>query len=456
LQRTIGNAAFAALVAQGPPRQVQRALSLQRDKVDDAVNLLSYGAVDWAVTDSESIQAFNLLKSAPGTWKAVCDRLGEKYCDRLLDNMPKHQQFGTAWTQFVLNCPAASISKYLDGLDRGKSLLPAQKTLLYSVFKGLPDGQLALLKKIFEVRWDVTVGKDTTETTGVEWDAPGLRRSMEVFTKLPPAHVEGNPDFTKYLRYDEGGGMGGGYYSASDEAASLNYTSGQATMDETNVSEAGDALQGVNRFNKVVRHEVGHAVDESMGWSDGAEPKNASRGAWKQYGSDADTAFEEMIAASGGAISTLTSDQKDDVVTAMEWCAANKKGSDLIARIKKKYAWYSALKSAKRAQIKADPVVSAFAASLVGQTPWYSASNGGVALGGRVFQESYKNDWSSYEQASRARKVSQYQFRAPGEWFAEAYAAYYEPDARGRGAALNAADPDSKKYFDESVHKFKH
>ena len=43
---------------------------------------------------------------------------------------------------------------------------------------------------------------------------------------------------------------------------------------------------------------------------------------------------------------------------------------------------------------------------------------------GRVYHEAYGGRWVSYEFAARARGVSGYQFRAPGEWFAELYAAY--------------------------------
>ena len=45
--------------------------------------------------------------------------------------------------------------------------------------------------------------------------------------------------------------------------------------------------------------------------------------------------------------------------------------------------------------------------------------------GNKVYQESYKNNFVSYLHATRAQKVSNYQFRAPAEWFAELYAMYY-------------------------------
>jgi hypothetical protein len=47
------------------------------------------------------------------------------------------------------------------------------------------------------------------------------------------------------------------------------------------------------------------------------------------------------------------------------------------------------------------------------------------ALGDRVFHEAYPNWWVSYNLDARKQGISGYQFRAPGEWFAELYAAYY-------------------------------
>jgi hypothetical protein len=47
------------------------------------------------------------------------------------------------------------------------------------------------------------------------------------------------------------------------------------------------------------------------------------------------------------------------------------------------------------------------------------------AIGDRVYQQAYKDDWYSYDKKARAKGVSAYQFRAPAEWFAELYAAYY-------------------------------
>lgn len=50
---------------------------------------------------------------------------------------------------------------------------------------------------------------------------------------------------------------------------------------------------------------------------------------------------------------------------------------------------------------------------------------GSAAVNNRVIQETYKGKWRSYSLAARDDAVTSYQFRAPAEWFAEIYAAYY-------------------------------
>ena len=47
------------------------------------------------------------------------------------------------------------------------------------------------------------------------------------------------------------------------------------------------------------------------------------------------------------------------------------------------------------------------------------------AIAGRVYHEAYEGSWVGYNYAARSKGITGYQFRAPAEWFAELYAAYY-------------------------------
>jgi Trp operon repressor len=54
-----------------------------------------------------------------------------------------------------------------------------------------------------------------------------------------------------------------------------------------------------------------------------------------------------------------------------------------------------------------------------------ASAAGKWAIDSRVYQQAYSTSWVSYAVGVRPRGISQYQFRAPGEWFAELYAMYY-------------------------------
>jgi hypothetical protein len=48
-----------------------------------------------------------------------------------------------------------------------------------------------------------------------------------------------------------------------------------------------------------------------------------------------------------------------------------------------------------------------------------------LAIDGRVYQESYTGSFCSYDVSAQDNRVTNYQLRAEGEWFADAYSAYY-------------------------------
>ena len=86
--------------------------------------------------------------------------------------------------------------------------------------------------------------------------------------------------------------------------------------------------------------------------------------------------------------------------------------------------------------------------------PWYRhLPSGGTPVGAKIYQRSYSAQCTSYDVAARAKKVSQYQYRAPGEWFAEAYPAYYQPNTDGTcdHHYLGTIDAAAKGWFDTNV-----
>ena len=47
-----------------------------------------------------------------------------------------------------------------------------------------------------------------------------------------------------------------------------------------------------------------------------------------------------------------------------------------------------------------------------------------ITIGARIYHEAYARHWVSYLAAARSKGLTGYQFRAPGEWFAELYAGW--------------------------------
>jgi hypothetical protein len=47
-----------------------------------------------------------------------------------------------------------------------------------------------------------------------------------------------------------------------------------------------------------------------------------------------------------------------------------------------------------------------------------------IKVGKLIYHEAYPRRWVSYLAAARSKGLTGYQFRAPGEWFAELYAGW--------------------------------
>jgi hypothetical protein len=160
-------------------------------------------------------------------------------------------------------------------------------------------------------------------------------------------------------------------------------------------------------FGWATLHEIGHAVDDAKGFM----TKNGGKsefGGWIEYGADVTKVakaangkfkfdlpyIEEKLIGNNPPLPPLPTDERNltnenwlNLQTEVDdWCAGVRVGKDL---------WWDGANSAK------------------------------LSIGGRVYQEAYDNQWVSYELSARNRGIHGYQFRAPGEWFAELYAAYH-------------------------------
>lgn len=482
---------------------------IQRDVVSEVESLLSYGAFDWAITDSEATEA--LAKLASLETAALADalsRMGGEYKTRMLDNLPASARQTSAFTKVLVALGPSAVQPYVesllsygifdwaitdddaarvfqvlmvlpaegratlwsglstefrgrlaDNLQRSAAVGPAEQAGLKALFDGTPDAEVTTLCALMKVRFRITFqATGDSDETPMEWEAGGLRRMWDVLAALPPAHVEGNSALAFVERYEHGAGdSAGGYYSTGRDNAAMSYDpatlgnqnqAAQQNVTRDDGTQVDDPLYGVNRFDKVARHEVGHAVDRAGGHSDSYCVGNAGGGNWRSETTSAVAAT--IVAASGGVISTWgDAAQKTAIVAVLQAVIDERKPAEIDARIDA----LADLDATEKASVKGDTAITVLKScfAMTGHNPWYKfPSTGGTPLGGRIFQEAYSGDWWSYDPAARSRKVSTYQYRAPGEWFAEAYAAYYEPSAN-KGDLLGRVDPGTKAWFDANV-----
>jgi hypothetical protein len=483
-------------------------ITVQRDVVSDVEDRMSYSATDWAVTDEEATESLNDLATLPApALAAALGRLSQTAKTRLLDNLPASARATSAFTKVLVAMGPEAVQPYVDSLlsygvfdwaitDSDAegvfrilvALQPAQQATLAqrigatsrarlagnlarsatigetehsairALFDATPDTEVSTLKEWMHLRFRIEFGTQTSGSeTAQEWDGASLRRMYNVLQALPAGAIEGNPDLLRIDRYQDSG-PAGGYYD-SDRRIAIGYGDVRArdgVVDAANPTGGGMSvvpgpLQGQNLFDGVVRHEVGHAVDRRLGLSQSYCIGHASGGNWQAHG-DGGTLAGTLVTASAGAIAGLPAEQKTAVVEALQEVITDRVPDQVDTKLQALPFW-STLAPATQTAVLGDSAVTALKVCFADKTPgnpWYRpADDGGIALGGRVYQEAYASQWWSYDPATRARKVSSYQFRAPGEWIAEAYNAYYTPPTKG--AMLAAADPATKAWFDVNV-----
>jgi hypothetical protein len=245
-----------------------------------------------------------------------------------------------------------------------------------------------------------------------------VKRIYELLQKVPESHGRDNPKVENIRRFQEdigGGAYGGGEIDlncgragammSSDQGAELcspKYFPDGVDKDCLPADDAKD--KEILYFDWCTLHEVGHAVDDNKRFmiNNMADPKC---GRWEVYGNDptaAATAANNHFKLNNlqyikDRLNGLTppAPAKPGGKTAEEW-------SKIVADVDEWCDLVSGLK-----------------------LWWDGEGSKKVAIGGRVHQKAYKTKWVSYDLSARNQGIHGYQFRAPGEWFAELYAAYY-------------------------------
>jgi hypothetical protein len=203
-----------------------------------------------------------------------------------------------------------------------------------------------------------------------------------------------------------------------------------------------------------LRHEIGHSVDQKFGWSDSLAAL-PHFGGWRTYDLDveadasalANAVLEKAqlhnvlppspLAAHVAVLphmSTLATHLRTDVVR-------ERLADGTLARYFNRFQPHL---PPATFETRRDIALN-FLRMAVAQ-PWTLANGGGNAIvhNGRVHQIDHYGHWVSYLNAERQFKVSNYQFSTADEWFAEAYAAYYN---RTRTELRGRLNPQVQQWF---------
>ncbi len=219
------------------------------------------------------------------------------------------------------------------------------------------------------------------------------------------------------LRPAESRGEGGVYYQRQKKAAiNCKRPKDSLQYDVSNPAHFPDGVDPdcqpantdpVKYFNWATLHEVAHAVDAKHGFMDKNGNKK-SYGLWTEYkGSHAPIAAAIASKCGVGL-------GGDDLKALEAYALAKINGGAPADPV-------STEEGGKRAAVDTWIAEVGVDSSLW----WDGAGSKNHEIDGVVYQEAYKGWWVSYELAARSKGIHGYQFRAPGEWFAELYAAYY-------------------------------
>ncbi len=475
---------------------------LEAAKVVTEVNtLLSYGALDWVITDAEATQALETLGTLP--LQNLAAALGSIDTDRLLGNLPADAATKSGFAKVVValgeagqsmasqvlpgaltfaNSDAewALVAQFIARQEAGVQMLHVTTipgpslgrlgtnlgavtfadAVLDMMFLLIPDADLPALQAVMGKRFRFTVG---TRKSGA-WTTDGLRRAYAILQKLPPGHVQDNDMLDKLLV--DGTTDGGGYYRGSDDSAVIGYSDisktgsyGRIMVDDGAGGKKDVGLNSsVNLFDTVMRHEIGHAVDAKLGVSSdgGYTSTNAHAGKWKTYTS-ASGFCDDLIAASGGIGAHSYANAEAYEKAIRRAVAQGENFNTALAALKTAGDVPNDVAAADATT--GGPVAAVFTVDLwqSSKSPWYKKPDR-PAVGGRQFHQAYSSKYASFQADARTQYgVSAYQFRAPGEWFAEAYAVYYSDHDSATGARpgtrLRTRDSKTADYFDANIDK---
>ncbi|WP_077035577.1 hypothetical protein [Pelomonas sp. KK5] len=277
------------------------------------------------------------------------------------------------------------------------------------------EDKFPLIAKLCEKRFGIVLTSDAGSKT------LSAKAMWQVMADLPPSHATKSPSLKSVERKGPDGGSGGAYANW-DKSVEMNGRPNDGGTEKFDKNTRNKALglpldhdnatdpyapvddQPANLFNMTMLHEVGHAVDDRLGFM-ASRTGQAAFGGWVQY-----TDLKPIANA-------VATEKKYDAGYVLQLM------NGYTPEIPPMPGGYAGGEDKWK---KAKEAVDTWHTAATTGEIWYSfADSKAASIAGVVYQEAYKNKWVSYVLAERSKGVTGYQWRAPGEWFAEIYMCWF-------------------------------
>ncbi|WP_437333581.1 hypothetical protein [Sorangium sp. So ce394] len=345
--------------------------------------------------------------------------------------------------------------------------------------KGAADREQALADQ-----YELQIGPDSDGADDTHFSHKMLDHIEKALGDLPPEHITGSPTLRKIIRdlsseeaasaYDELtdtinivnppkvptfiysrlNRRWGWQRKRMDRGAIRDYDGVDKEQDKALgitdkrhvMGGVSDVLANGNLLKWTMRHEVAHSIDKLVDWRSLAGEDRF--GGWKVH---SDTRGVEQVARAILDKAGITDDEANretDGVSLLQSFASflhpPSRREDMAPLEEFPAEIASENPDLKKKLDKAVDTVKIAMAQ-----PW-TLDDGGASkleVDGRIYHVDQYNNWVSYNADARNNAVSNYQFSTPAEWFAETYAANYDPNPAPKAQLTQAV----RDFFDNEL-----
>ena len=356
----------------------------------------------------------NSLLEAKKTIDAISDEPTKKGFDQLYDALVKRRDDALALTSvpnqksalFAINKDALALVERANKVSFDAQLAqPDGKQKIAAMVKGFGDTTndpvkqavcKAAMSACYKVNLDIPEGMSVSR----------LPTLFELFGQVPAKDLKN----LKTLEYETDPDMGSSYYSAGKIVLNKIGTEGHTYQMDRSKPESR-----VNYFNATTLHEIGHNADDANSIMS-SNQSTGNFGGWKSETIDsvAEAYYEGSFKALVGTGKKPSKDHLMKMIKLVLQSGTCAKPANASADMGTLFDDWTSITGSQGYRnltlIRNDST-----------SPWEKYIDCGD---GRSYHEGYAGVWYSYLATARSSKISDYMWRAPGEWFADQYAYY--------------------------------